>query len=405
MVAVFFCVFINSGVGFFAFSLFVRPLQEGLGWTRGGIMLGYTIYSLLGGAASPFIGRVIDRYAAGKVIAAGAFISGIGFVLLSLMSNLWHFYGSYIVIAIGMTGMGTIPTTMVVSNWFQKRRGTVIGIMSTGMGAGGVALTPFIGGYLIPNFGWRTAYLVMAVLTWLLVVPLSLLVIKARPADKGLYPDGAAGPEVVVEEKTAPPTPGGLTLRLALATPAFWLIAISVLTSGFSLVGLLMSQVPYLEDIGFPVAMAAGTLGAVSLVSLAGRVLFGWLCDRIEAKYVSCIGTGLQVASLIVLMNVRSTSSLSVIWLYAIVLGMCVGSWLPVMAMLVSDNFGFVSYGSIFGIVMFVQSVGVALGPIVSGYMYDSMGTYYWAFITFIILYIVSALSVLVVRRPKAPLL
>ncbi|MBI2288067.1 MAG: MFS transporter [Chloroflexi bacterium] len=402
MVAAFSCVFVNSGVGFFAFSLFVRPLQEDLGWTRGGIMAAYTIYSLLSGAASPFIGRVIDRYAASKVISVGAFISGLGFVLLSLMSNLWHFYGSYIVIAVGMTAMGTIPTTMVVSNWFQKRRGTVIGIMSTGMGAGGVVLTPLIGGYLIPGFSWRIAYLVLAVLTWLMVIPLALLVIKTRPADIGLYPDGVADPEVVVEAKTVLTTPGGLTLKMALATPAFWLIALSSLASGFSLVGILMSQVPYLEDIGFPVAIAAGTLGGVSLVSLGGRVGFGWLCDRIPAKYACCIGIGIQVASLIVLMNVQSTSSLAIIWLYVIILGLCVGSWLPVMAMLVSDNFGFVSYGAIFGIIMFVQSIGVALGPIVAGYMYDSMNTYYWAFITFLILYAVSALSVLAVRRPKS---
>lgn len=365
-------------------------------------MAAYTIYSLLSGAASPFIGRVIDRYAASKVISVGAFISGLGFVLLSLMSNLWHFYGSYIVIAVGMTAMGTIPTTMVVSNWFQKRRGTVIGIMSTGMGAGGVVLTPLIGGYLIPGFSWRIAYLVLAVLTWLMVIPLALLVIKTRPADIGLYPDGVADPEVVVEAKTVLTTPGGLTLKMALATPAFWLIALSSLASGFSLVGILMSQVPYLEDIGFPVAIAAGTLGGVSLVSLGGRVGFGWLCDRIPAKYACCIGIGIQVASLIVLMNVQSTSSLAIIWLYVIILGLCVGSWLPVMAMLVSDNFGFVSYGAIFGIIMFVQSIGVALGPIVAGYMYDSMNTYYWAFITFLILYAVSALSVLAVRRPKS---
>ncbi len=132
VVAAFFCVFIWAGYGFYAFSLFVKPLEADFGWGRGGIMAASAIFFLVTGVASPFIGRLVDRYGAGKVISIGAFVGGLGFILLSLMNSLWYFYGSYIVVAVGMTAAGPVPATAVVSNWFKKRRGTTIGIMSSG---------------------------------------------------------------------------------------------------------------------------------------------------------------------------------------------------------------------------------------------------------------------------------
>ena len=365
-------------------------------------MAAFTIYNLAMGVASPFVGRVIDRYGARRVIAIGALIAGLGFVLLSLMNTLWHFYASYAVIGVGMAAMGHVPSSTIVSNWFKKRRGTAIGIMSSGIGAGGIALAPLVGGYLIPNFGWRVSYLVLAVLTWVLIIPLALLVIKTKPADMGLYPDGIEAPEAVAMTEASPPTAKGVTLRMALATPAFWLIAVSFLTADFSRASTIQSQVPYLEDIGFPVAIAAGALGGVGLGSLVGKFGFGWLCDRIPPKYACFIGLGLLAVSIIILMNVEPASPLALIWLYAILIGLSAGSWLPTMSMLISTNFGLAAYGTLYGLVAFAQAIGVATGPLMAGYMFDTMGTYHWAFIIFLALGAVAIPTILAVRRPKS---
>jgi len=397
----FFCVFITSGCGFYAFSLFVKPLQADFAWGRGGIMAAFTIYFLVMGVTAPSVGRLIDRYGASKVISIGAFIAGLGFVLLSLMHNLWYFYSGYIIIGVGMAATGYVPATTVVSNWFKKRRGTAIGIMSIGVGAGGFALAPLIGGYLIPNFGWRASYLALTLLTWMLI-PLALLVIKTKPADMGLYPDGVEAPEAVAEAKASLSASKGLSLKMALATSGFWLIAVSFLTSSFSQVGILQSQVPHLEDIRFPPATAATALGAVGLGSLVGKFGFGWLCDRIQAKHACCIGLALQLAAIIILMSVDSASPLAMVWLYAIIMGLGVGGWLPTMSMLVSTNFGLASYGIIFGMITLAQCVGTATGPLLAGYMYDTMGTYHWAFIIFLALYTVAMPTILAVRHPRS---
>jgi len=402
VVAAFFCVFIWAGCGFYAFSLFVKPLEADFGWGRGGIMVASTIFFLGTGVASPFVGRLVDRYGARKVISIGAFVAGLGFILLGLTDNLWCFYGGWAVVGVAIAAMGPNPATAVVLHWFKKRRGTAIGVMSTGVGAGGFALAPLIGGYLIPSFGWRASYLALALLTWILI-PLVLLVIRTKPVDMGLYPDGVEAPEAEAGAKASfSAVEEGLTLKMALATSAFWLISVAFLASDFSKIGILQNQVPHLQDIGFPVATAATALGVVGLGSLIGKLGFGWLCDQIQAKYACSISIGLMVASTIILMSVRPASPVVIIWLYAIVMGLASGGWLPTMSILISANFGLASYGALFGIVTLAQSAGTATGPLMAGYMYDAMNTYHWAFIIFLIPYAVAILAVLAVRRPKS---
>jgi MFS family permease len=275
--------------------------------------------------------------------------------------------------------------------------------MSIGIGAGGFAMAPLIGGYLIPNFGWETAYLTLALLTWVLVIPLALLLTRTKPADIGLHPDGIDPSDALPVKKTVPSVSEDLNLRMASGTLAFWLIGISFLLICFSQVGVIQSQVPHLEDIGFPIATAAGALGGVSLMSGLGKFFFGWLCDRMPAKYACLIGIGLQAAGVAILTNVRTTSPLVIIWLYAIFMGLGMGSWLPTMSMLTSTSFGLASYGAIFGMLTFTQNIGVATGPLMAGYMYDTMNTYHWAFIIFLSLYAVATFAIWGIRRPRLP--
>ncbi|MFC2016209.1 MFS transporter [Chloroflexota bacterium] len=397
----FFCLFLVSGCGFYAFSLFVRPLQAEFGWGRGGIMAAWTVLFLLSGMAAPFIGRLIDRYGTRKIIAIGAFITGLGFVLLSQMNSLWYLYIGHALIGGGHAAIGPVPTSTMVSNWFKKRRGLSIGIMSTGVGAGGFVLAPLIGGYLIPNFGWRVSYLALALITWTLI-PLALLVVRTKPADMGLSPDGIEDTETIARAKSSLPASSGLSLKIALATSTFWLIAVSFLAGNFGAVGTVQNQVPHLEDIGFSVAMAATALGAVALGSLFGKFGFGWLCDQIQANYAWGISLGLMLAGTIILMSMGPESPLAIVWLYAVVTGLGHGGWLPTMSMIVSTNFGLAAYGTIFGLITLAHGIGGATGPLFGGYMYDLMGSYRWAFIIFLALYAVAIPATLAVRRPKS---
>ena len=396
----FLSVFLFSGCSAGIFSLFVKPLQSGFGWGRGEIMAAFAINLLVVGVAAPFIGSLVDRYGVRGVISAGAFITGLGFVSLSFINNLWHFYASYAAIGIGMAAMGQVPSTALVSNWFVKRRGTAIGIMSVGVGAGVLVLAPITGGYLLPNYGWRIAYLALAILIWMLV-PLVLLIVKTKPVDLGLYPDGEEKPSGNFGEDTTMVARKGLNLKMALGTSAFWLIAVTFFINAFSGLGVIQNQAPRLQDLGFPLATATAVVTGIGLGSSVGKFIFGWLCDRIQAKYACAISLGFLAVGTILSLQVGPASSLAFIWLYAIVLGLGGGGWLPTMSMLVNNNFGLAYYGAVFGVVTLVQSTGGAFGPLFVGLLYDAMGTYYWAFIICLALYAIAIPAVLAIRRPR----
>jgi len=278
-----------------------------------------------------------------------------------------------------------------------------MGIMATGIGAGGLVIAPFVGGYLIPNFGWSTSYIVSALLTWVITIPLALFILKAKPADMGLYPDGVDSVEAETSAKASPSASGGLTPKMALATSAFWLITVTLVISSFSQLGIIQNQVPYLEDVGFPVVTAAAALGTIGLGSLIGKFGFGWLCDQIPPKYAYSIGLGLMLVGTFMLMDVGPSSPPATIWLYAIIMGLGVGSWLPTSSLLTSTNFGLVSYGAIWGLINGFHGIGAAMGPMVVGYIYDITGTYDRAFIIALALLAVSIATILAVRHPKSP--
>jgi MFS family permease len=217
--AAFICLFVLSGCGFYSLSLFVRPLQDEFNWSRAEVMLGNTIMTLVQGAASVLVGRFIDRYGPKRVIIAGAFIGGLSLVILSTMNRLWQYYVLFGVAGAGFAALGFIPATALIVNWFRKKRGTAIGIIGIGVGAGGFVISTITGNFLLPGFGWRFSWIILGLFTILAVVPFTLLVVKTRPEDIGLQPDGInALPAEAAAARAA--SKEGLDLKQALKTQA-----------------------------------------------------------------------------------------------------------------------------------------------------------------------------------------
>ena len=372
-----------------------------MGWSRATIMLAFSILILITGVTSPFAGRLVDRYGPKKVICTGAPVMALGFMLLSTTSFLWQFYLGYAIVGIGTAASSQVAASTMVSNWFSRKRGMAIGIMSTGIGVAGFVFVPLVGSYLIPGFGWRTTYLVLAVITVATLIPAALLIVKTRPSDIGLYPDGIEPARSPITTDISSSASRGMPLKAALFTLVFWLIAISYLVGGFSSVGVVQSQVPHLEDIGFPAATAVLILSVIGIASAIGKFAFGWFCDWLSAKYVCAIGLGLQATGILILLNISASTSPVLLWLYAVLFGFSLGSWLPTMSILTSTSFGLRSYGTIFGILSFFQCVGVASGPLIAGRIFDITGSYHTAFIAFLLLYAVSIPAVLLVRQTK----
>jgi len=394
---------LSYGCGSFVFSLFVKPLEAALGWGRGQVMVGFTLFFIVQGLVSPLVGRVVDRHGPRRVIPLGALTMGLGFALASQTYDLALYYAAYVIIGAGSAGLGVVPSSAVISNWFKRRRGAVVGIMSAGMGAGGLVMAPVVA-HLIETFDWRTAYLSMAVIICAVAIPLSLAFIRTKPADMGLLPDGDVSESERQRGVASPRVESrSLSLRQASRYAALYLMGVSFFFSGFSNTGALHAPVPFLDDIGFPTATAAAALGTLGMGSAAGKVFFGWLCDRVPPKRASALGLALQLGGVLVLLSIRADSPLALIWAYALLLGFGLGSWLPTMSMLVSTTFGLAYYGSIFGVISFLESAGTSIGPLFAGLVFDATGTYYPAFVTFAVLYSIAIPAMLLVKRPPRP--
>ncbi len=189
---------------------------------------------------------------------------------------------------------------------------------------------------------------------------------------------------------------------MALATPAFWLIALCFIIHMLPQNGIMQTNVPHLNDIGFSETMVATIIGVLGMLSAFGKFAFGWLCDWIKAKYALAIGLALQLAAIGVMMTIDSNSSIAVVWLFAILMGLGIGSWLPTMSILVSYNFGLVAYGAIFGVISLINNIGGSVGPFLAGRIYDINGSYDLAFTIFFVLFAISIPLILLVKRPAA---
>ncbi|MBN2059664.1 MAG: MFS transporter [Deltaproteobacteria bacterium] len=394
------CTTIIVGSSTYSFSLFVKPLQAHFGWNRADIMAAFTIMFLVSASLSPLVGRLADLFGPKRVVVTGALISSSAFVSLSFTNGALSFYLSYAVLGVGVVSMGQLPLSVVISNWFEKRRGQAVGMMASGIGFGGIVIVPIMGGYVIPNLGWRNSYLVLSSLTFV-IIPLVIAVIKEKPVDMGLLPDGD-----MVEKSQNPAhsplsTRKDYTLAMAIKSPAFWMIACTFMLSQFGVMGTMQSQVPYFEDIGFPVHLAATILGITGFLSAISKIFFGWLCDRINPKYACIIGVALQAIGTSILLQMKADSSVIFLLGFIIIFGLGAGSWMPIMSMLVSTTFGLQSYGAIFGMVNVALYAGASSGPLSAGYIYDITNTYFWAFTGFICLYIISIFTVILVRKPR----
>lgn len=386
----FYACCLHAGCLIYAFGLFIKPIQAQFGWDRAIITLAFTVQFICVGVFSPMVGRAVDRLGPRMVIISGTAVATLGFLSLTLIKTPLHFYLVNMIIGVGSAAMGPVSGTTAVSSVFKEKRGLAIGVMSTGIGVGGFIFSPLIGGWLLPRFGWQGAYIGIAAAHFPLI-PLALLILKKKD-EKDLQQmkrQPCQSTEISKESTWA-----------GLFSAQFFLISIAFFLLLFSIVGTVQSQAPHLQDIGFPLLAASSALGALGLISSFAKLFFGWLCDQIHPKIVFCMGVLFLIAGIGLLTIVKPTSSPVVLWSYAVIFGIGVGCWLPIMSMMVSTIFGIGSYGLIFGGVSLIQNMGSATGPLAAGLIYDLTKSYNGAFMLFLALAVLSVPVVLSIRPP-----
>lgn len=399
VLASFILIVMTSGYCIYSFSLFVVPVSEAMGVIRSQIVLGFTIFSIFQAILSPVAGNLIEKKGLKFVMILGAIFMGGGFILLSFASNLAIYYIGFVLLALGTSGVGPLPCTTIIAYWFDKKRGLATGIAMAGTGIGGLLAPNLIGRYLLPNMGWQQTYLIMGISLLIIDFIIILLLIKNKPSDMGLLPDGA----VEIEANT-----GGVrgelmgkTYNEAKNTSAFWFIAIAICFLSVTQFGVLQNQGPFFTDSGVNMAGVGSALGIIGLTAAISKICFGWLIDRFSIKLCTLIGNSILIIGTVMLFFASSTSSMGFFYIYALLFGIGLGSWQPILSLQVTSLFGAKYFASIYGVVFLFKSIGEIVGPIGTSAIYDLVHSYQPAFAILIGLAVISTLLVMIIKFPK----
>jgi sugar phosphate permease len=376
-----FIVFLSAGTFFYGFGLLVQPLTDEFGWSRASIAGAFSLRSEVSGIAAPVIGVLLDRIGVRRITIAGVLIASAGFIALAQVQSLLAFYAATIVIAFGMSSCGGATAAAAISQWFRRNRGKALGLMTLGGGTGGLSVVGF--GWLISEYGWRDALVILAVAQMLLCFPIALS-IRNRPADLGLKPDGieeepapmaalAGTPRVVLD---AGPS---FTTTQALKSSLFWKVALVFALSNYATTGLIVHQVPFLqEQAGFSDGAAALSVTLMTALSIPGRLGFGAAADRFSKIWVMVAALCCTAAGMLLLATVRETWQLA----YALpFFSIGFGAAVPLRSVLQAEYFGLKAFGSIQGMIITVTTLFAVVGPVLAGAMYDASGSYRLAFV------------------------
>ncbi len=355
------------------FGLFIREFEVEFGWQRTQISAALSIFLVVLVLLLPWAGKLIDRVGIRKVAVPSIFFYGTALASLYwLTDSLWHLYIVYALIAAVGIGAQSISFIKALSAWFDRRRGLVIGICMAGFGIGYVVI-PLITYELIDHYGWRHAYLVLGIIALTVPLPATYLLLRDTPQEMSLRPDGAEPLPPQAAAVAAQVPIAGQSLAEALRTPHLWLLTVSFVLMSFALNGVQSQLVPLLTGRGYAAGSAAFMLAAVGMGSFPGRVLVGYLVDRIFAPYVAIIFYAMSAIALWVLVG---GGPVEVVFLCAVVLGLSLGAENDVLGYLCGRYFGLRCFGQIYGTLLTSYLIGAALGPLVMAYAYDRFGSY-----------------------------
>lgn len=350
------CVAIGA---LFSLAVFLQPMAEATGWSRTGISSAMTLDFLTMGVAAFGWGALSDRFGPKIVVLSGSLLLGLGLALASRATSLLEFQLVYGIVVGVAAGAVFAPMIATVTGWFDRHRSLAVSLVSAGMGVAPMTISPFAQ-WLISAHDWRTAMLTIAVGAWALLVPAALLV--RRP------PETAAG-------SSGAPAEGGeaMTVGQALRSLQFIVLALTFFCCCAAHSGPIFHTVSYALACGLP-AMTAVTIYSVEgLAGLGGRVLFGLLGDRFGARRVVVAGLMVQAVGA---GSYYFTREAGEFYAVAVLFGMAYGGVMPLYAVLAREYFPMRIMGTVFGAAAMISSLGMALGPAVGGWIFDTFHGY-----------------------------
>lgn len=379
----------------------VLPLIRDFNVTRTAVSFAFSLRRLEGGLTGPIEGYLIHWIGPRRYMVIGWVIFGLGLVTTGLCQNIYQFYAAFLLVTLGQSVAGFLPIVTVLINWFDRWRGRAIAIYQLG-GSLGAILVPVLAWFIL-NAGWRPTMIVIGIGVMIIGIPLAL-VMRPYPESYGFLPDGANF-EGNVEDNEVDPNAheadsglgSGPTVSQALRSRSFWFLGFSH-SAGITAWGALqVHQIPALVDIGIDELAAASILSYTLLIAAVGRLIGGFLGDIIGPKKVTAVAFVTQGCAVVIL---AFATSLSQVMVFATVFGISFGTRGTLMTVLRAEVFGRRNFSRLAGWMDPVSSVSVLISPIFAGMIYDSLGSYQWAFLVLAVVNASGALLLMGVRLP-----
>jgi len=348
----------------FSLAVFLAPMSTETGWSRGGISFAMTINFLVMAFGSFGWGAASDRWGARICTLLGAGLLGLALVLASHEKTLLSFQLTYGIL-VGLSASAFFaPMIATVTGWFQTRRNLAVSLVSAGMGMAPLTISP-LASWLITHYGWRAAMFDIGLLAWVIVIPAALFV--RRPPKVADLPQAQAG---TGDRK--------ITVGRALTSPQFLILGFTFFLCCAAHSGPIFHVVSYAMYCGLGSMAAVSVYSVEGLAGLGGRLLLGVLADRFGAKRILVTALAVQAMAIAAYLAVNE---LDEFYALAVIFGVAYGGGMPLYASLARDYFGQQIMGTVFGAATMLSSLGMSLGPVAGGWVFDNFGTYAWLYV------------------------
>ncbi len=378
------------GVIFYGFTAIFEPVVREFGWSYTQVSFAASLRGVEAGLLAPFVGILVDRWGPRRLIFSGVLFTSSGLILLSQSTSLGMFYIASVLMAIGISSCGISVTVTAVANWFHRKVGLASGIMIAGYGSGGLMVPVMV--RLIDLYEWRTALLILALGMFVIALPLSL-VVRHKPEQYGYLPDGELNGAEAPDNGlvSAPAEEVNISASQALKSRTVRHITLALMPQFVVVTAVITHVMPYLSTIGISRSISGLVATAIPLLSVGGRLGFGWLGDRFNSKRLSAGALFMLALGLLCFEGV-ATGGAWLLVLFLIFFSVSYGGNVTMLGVLLRENFGRSNFGTIIGLVFGILMIGNVAGPTLAGWVFDNWGSYQGVWMAFAGLTIIGAI-------------